>query len=212
MASSCQTELAKVKTTFFNTIKKLCPDFIVDDNNKRAVAGIFDWCIRDVNGELDPRKGLWIYGNIGTGKSTLMKAVIQFVSEYWLCDCGEKISPKWIDAPTFCGKYATDGFTVFNSIPMGIDEVGTEIAPTNYVGNKLNVIAHLVNVLYNSRNDIPCIVTTNKNLNDTLETYGERAIDRIGQLFNIVEIKGATRRPTTIWKRIKAEKEQSSPQ
>lgn len=213
MASKCQTELNTIKAVFFDILKGYCPDFVVDKDNRTIVADVFNWCIRNIDGGLNPRKGLWIYGNIGTGKSTLMKAIIKFAEQYWLRDSGEHIKPRWINVPTFCGQYAADGFSVFGSIPMGLDELGTEIAPTNHVGNKLNVVAHLINTIYDNRSDIPYIVTTNHTLNEILNLYGARTIDRIGQLFNLVEIKGATRRDTSaIWQSIKAEEERSNSQ
>lgn len=210
MASKCQTELNIIKTVFFDTLKSVCHDFVVDDDNRAIVGDLFNWCIRNTNGHLDPRKGLWLYGNIGTGKSTLMKAIIKFAGDYWLRDSGEHIKPRWSNVPMFCGRYAIDGFSVFDSIPMGLDELGTEIAPTNHVGNKLNVVAHLINTIYDNNSDIPYIVTTNHTLKEILNLYGARTVDRIGQLFNLVEIKGATKRDTSaIWKLIKEEDERS---
>lgn len=211
MASKRLTEPNTIKAAFFDILKGCCADFVVDKDNQMIVADVFNWCIRNTNGNLNPRKGLWIYGNIGTGKSTLMKAIIKFADYYWLRDSGERIKPRWINVPTFCGQYATDGFSVFDSIPMGLDELGTEIAPTNHVGNKLNVVAHLVNTIYDNNSNIPHIVTTNHTLKGILNLYGARTIDRIGQLFNLVEIKGTTRRDTSaIWQSIKAEEERSN--
>ena len=131
------------------------------------------------------------------------------MERYCLRDSGEPVSPRWVNVPTFCGSYATDGFSVFESIPMGFDELGTEIAPTNHVGNKLNVVAHLMNTIYDRRSDIPKIVTTNNSLSDTLTQYGPRTVDRIAQLFNLVELKGVTRRESLeIWNLIKKEQKQ----
>lgn len=183
----------------------------MDKDNQKVITDIFQWCIRDKKGALNPEKGLWIYGNIGTGKSTLMKAVILFVTRYWLRDSGESVNPKWVNVPTFCGSYATDGFSIFESIPMGFDELGTEIAPTNHVGNKLNVVAHLMNTIYDKGSDIPKIVTTNKSLSGILNLYGPRTVDRIAQLFNLVELQGVTRRESLeIWNLIKKEQKEQN--
>lgn len=95
---------------------------------------------------------------------------------------------------------------MFDSIPMGFDELGTEIAPTNHVGNKLNVVAHLINTIYDNRSDIPKIITTNSSLSGILSLYGPRTVDRVAQLFNLVELKGMSRRGTEdIWKMIQKE-------
>ena len=206
MAAKINTETNSIKVAFLNTLKSCCRNFVVDEANKAIIADVFDWCIRNKNGKLNPRLGLWLYGNVGTGKSTLMKAVIKFVGDYWLRDSGEKIKPRWANVPVYCGKYATEGFSVFDSIPMGLDELGTEIEPINHVGNKLNVVAHLMSTIYDNESAIPYIVTTNLTLSEILSQYGPRTVDRIGQLFNLVEITGASRREASaIWKIIKAE-------
>lgn len=213
MAAKLQTEQNTIKAVFFNTLKSCCRDFVVDDNNKSIVADVFDWCIRNKNGHLNPRLGLWLYGNVGTGKSTLMKAVIKFVGDYWLRDSGEHINTRWVNVPVYCGKYATEGFSVFDSIPMGLDELGTEIEPINHVGNKLNVVAHLMNTIYDNNSGIPYIVTTNLSLSEVLSQYGARIVDRVGQLFNLVEITGVSRRDTSaIWSAIQAERKKTYPQ
>lgn len=189
------------------TLREHCPDFTINDSNRSVVTNIFDWCLRDLNGELDPRKGLWLYGNIGTGKSTLMKAVLSFIAKYWLRDSGESIRPTWENVPTFCGRYAENGFTVFNNIPTGLDELGTEIAPTNHIGNKLNVIAYIIGEMAEKQIYIPKIVTTNLSFSEVEKRYGARAVDRIGILFNPVEMQGDSWRHDSdgIWDIIAAE-------
>lgn len=190
-----------------------CPDFKVNENNQHVLADVFRWCIRDLNGNLNPRKGLWICGKIGSGKSTIMKGILRFVQFYWLRDSGEKLNPKWLNVPVFCGRYAMDGFSVFGQIPMGLDELGTEIAPTNHLGNKLNVVAHLLNTIYDNNSPVPYVVTTNLTLTETLNSYGERAIDRIGHLFNIVKLQDVTHRDSIgLWNMIKDEQVENKQQ
>lgn len=206
MAALLPSEMNVIKAHFFNCIKEVCPNFEINNSNRKVIGDIFNWCIRNKNGALDPTKGLWIYGNVGVGKSTLMRAVINFIRQYWLRDSGEKMNPQWENVPCFCGKYASVGFSAFDSIPMGLDEIGTELSPTNHMGNKLNVVSHIITTIYDNRSDLPHITTSNISLSSALEAYGARAIDRIGQLFNLVEIKGQTNRPSEeIWSRIKFE-------
>ena len=118
-ASCCQTEMKSIKALFYDCIKYYCNDFVVDKDNQKVVTDLFHWCIRDRKGALNPEKGLWIYGNIGTGKSTLMKAVMLFVERYCLRDSGEPVSQRWVNVPTFCGSYATDGFSVWMISKVG---------------------------------------------------------------------------------------------
>lgn len=207
LESRLQTEATSVKKAFLDHLNKFCKDYKVDSDNRAIIADIFNWCIRNKNGNLDPKRGLWIYGNIGTGKSTLMKAILAFIKENWRRDYDENINPEWINLPMFCGEYAKNGFSVFDSIPMGLDEVGTEISPTSHVGNKVNVMAQIICTLYDMPGALPRVVTTNLTISELLEKYGTRTIDRIGQIFNLVEINGTSRRNSNeIWDKLKAEK------
>lgn len=206
LESRLQTELPSVKMCFLGQLKKLCPDYKVDEANQAIVSDIFNWCIRNKNGNLNPNRGLWIYGGVGTGKSTLMKAILAFIKENWRRDCDDAINPRWENMAMLCGEYAKDGFSVFDSIPMGLDEVGTEVSPTNHVGNKINVFAQIISTLYDLPGALPTIVTTNLTISNVLEKYGPRTVDRIGQMFNLVEMLGASRRESNgIWDKWKAE-------
>lgn len=201
-----KTDKNSIKALFFDCLKHYCKGFVVDKDNQKVITDIFHWCIRDKNGTLNPEKGLWIYGNIGTGKSTLMKAVILFVERYWLRDSGEKIRLSSTSAPDFCFKFATEGFSTFDSIPTGFDEVGTETLPTKYMGNNVNVVARMIETIYNDRPDIPKIATTNFRIKDVHDAYGARALDRIGELFNLVKVVGPSRRDADhIWKLLQEE-------
>ena len=207
MAKNCLEQLKSVKQLFLNELKAECGEFVIDNDNRKAVGSVFHWCLRDKKGTLDPHKGLWIYGNIGTGKSTLMKAILRFVGNHWQDYSGENIRPRWTSAADLCGQYASDGFNVFDSIPMGLDALGAESVPTNHIGNKLNVVQHLIYRLYEVKSPVPKIVTSTLTLKGVLDTYGAATVDRIGELFNLVELTGATRRQASaIWDAIDAGK------
>lgn len=201
------TDMNTAKKIFLDHIRQNCRGFIINDSNRSAISNIFNWCLRNNHGELNPRKGLWLYGNIGTGKSTIMKSVLSFIEKYWLRDSGEKLKPTWENVPSFCGKYAENGFAVFNSIPTALDELGTECVPTNHIGNKLNVIAHVICSMSEENICIPKIVTTNLSFSDVEKYYGARTVDRIGELFNLVAMHGDSWRKDSdkIWDIIEAE-------
>lgn len=207
MAELVQTDKNTIKLHFLESLRRYCPEFVVNDSNRTIVSDIFDWCLRNVDGKLNPAKGLWLYGNIGTGKSTIMKAVLSFISKYWLRDSGEELNPSWENVPIFCGHYAERGFAAFDNIPTGLDELGTEVIPTNHIGNKLNVIAYVIGDMSEKSTYIPQIVTTNLSFSAIEQRYGARAVDRIGVLFNLVEMRGNSWRNDSdrIWEIIASE-------
>lgn len=207
LAEKQKEEESITKKIFLQLLKKQFPNFCINGNNRAVINNLYRWCLRDTEGKFNPRKGLWIYGNIGTGKSTIMKAILEFMQKYWLIDCGERICTNWMSAPAFCGNYADFGFSAFDEIPTGIDELGTESMPTNYRGNKLNVIAYIISSMSERCNGVPMIITTNLSFSDVKNCYGARAVDRIGVLFNLVEMKGDSWRKDSdvIWDMIESE-------
>jgi ABC-type bacteriocin/lantibiotic exporter with double-glycine peptidase domain len=53
----------------------VCPGFTVREEMKPAYNDIVHWAVMDYDGNLDPDKGLLIWGDIGTGKSTMLKII-----------------------------------------------------------------------------------------------------------------------------------------
>ena len=56
----------------------VCPGFIVREEMKPAYNDIVHWAVMDYDGNLDPDKGLLIWGDIGTGKSTMLEIIREF--------------------------------------------------------------------------------------------------------------------------------------
>lgn len=217
MAAAVKSTLDGAKVEFARhlqiplAIARQNKEFVYDQYNTSVITDIFHWCLRDVNGNLDPEKGLWICGTIGSGKSTIMQAVISFTAEHWIWRNGDNFNPKWINASKYCGCYAKYGFDAFDNIPMGIDELGSEIIPSNFSGNKLNVMAHMIQELDNTTRGIPRIVTSRCRMSDISDAYGDCTIDRISGLYNIVELLGPSRRPSSeVWRIINDERNKES--
>ena len=208
-----EEDIGKLKLFFVECLQKFCNGkFVIDDNNREIISDIFYWCLRVMQPEakLDPSKGLWIYGKIGTGKSVIMRGVIEFINACWLIDSGERVNFKWRNVCRFCDDYASNGYDALEHLPMGFDELGTEYSPTNHLGNKLNVMSQVLSDLNDTPWGIPTIVTTNLLLEQVVERYTERAADRIGKLFNIIYMGGKTRRDSNaFWQALQAEQSQN---
>lgn len=206
MVSVLANKPHRAKCLFAECLTTQCSQFRFDEDNKALIGDIFQWCMRDFDGKLDPAKGLWLCGTVGSGKSTIMRAVLAFASKYWQWADGEKFFPEWMNASKYCGRYAVNGFDVFENIPMAIDELGAEIIPSSYMGNKLNVMEYMFHELDDSTHGIPRIITTNCRLPEIAMRYGAYTIDRIGRLYNIVEVLGHTRRDSaSVWTQLEKE-------
>ena len=76
-----------------------------------------------------------------------------------------------------------------------IDDVGTEETPVKYYGVNINWFKEFIETAYNDEKDFSKIIfTTNLSLKELGEKYGMRVADRISQKFNIVDIKGTSKR------------------
>lgn len=201
--------------------KSICSDFEIDDDNKSIIEDVSKWCFRfnGQNARLNPGLGLWFYGNIGTGKSLLMNIVLKFIHFGWmlsedLYEISNRIPHPKVESSSalhMCLSFAQSGRDALLSIPTGIDEIGTEPETARYMGNAINVMQYVFEEMPKSMNNgvfynIPHIITTNLSFRQILDRYGERAVDRIGEMFNFIEFKGKSyRRSSTIWDAINAE-------
>lgn len=67
---SCELTLINIKQFAWNEIRKKCPDFMLTKENKKLLADLSDYVLGE--GELNPAKGIYLYGAYGVGKSLLM--------------------------------------------------------------------------------------------------------------------------------------------
>ncbi|MGN1172879.1 MAG: hypothetical protein ACI4SO_03740 [Muribaculaceae bacterium] len=184
------------KEKFLDCFRYVCRDFKVDGDNAEALSLIFDWCMRKNNSRLKLHKGLYIYGNVGCGKTTLMKGVLEFISRYWLLDA-ESVTAYYETAVEVCLEFADRGNVPYY---VGIDDIGVESSPTLYNGNRVDVIAKFFTGI---KGRLPHIVTCGIDFKEIWDKYSTPVFDRIGHNFNIVRLGGSTRRDSSeIWKMV----------
>lgn len=180
--------------------KQVCNRFVIRDEMKPIYNDIFNWCIMDYNGVLDPDKGLWLYGNIGTGKSTLLEIIKRFSSLYrpWMLPDGKVIPFSFRISNTIevCAEYSRAGYegiaTFIDSSRQAFDELGSEAIPTGHFGTAENVMQYILQRRYDRRHESITMVTTNITKDEIMKRYSPRIYDRCKELFNFVEIPGKT--------------------
>lgn len=146
--------------------------------------------------QLSPRKGLMLFGNIGVGKTVIMdvfaRNVVQsykvikcakIVSEFGLKDNAQLTIEKYsvMKANEHLGKY-------YNQEVLGycFDDLGAEKMGSNY--GKEEAMIDIIENRYNYNHRGPKThLTTNLSLEQIETRYGLRVLDRMRQMFNLID-------------------------
>lgn len=192
------------KKTFVSCMKEAAPNFTIDESNRKIIAALYDYAISK-DGLLDPRKGLLLYGPIGVGKSTLLKGIQLFKAKINLYSFGANnpdIGFRIVAAAELSLLYAKDGLAGIERFVdreridnLAIDEVGREPIDSKHFGTGLNVVQTILQLRYEQRHKGITHITTNLDPNtDFVSRYDYYIADRVKEMFNVIEIKGDSRR------------------
>lgn len=196
------------KWDFLRACRQICPGFQVADKMKPLMNDILRWC-HGLPGRYDPDKGLWLWGDIGTGKSTLLAILQAFCptvrpwrryrdgSSAGSRELSRQASPygfRISNATRVAGDYAKNGYegidTYILNARQAFDEVGREGIPSSYFGNTENVFAYIIQRRYDLRDGDFTHVTSNLDPEQIAEIYGDHIYDRCYEMFNFVEMSG----------------------
>lgn len=176
-------------------------NFIVDESNKSFLDIFCKYFAQDPvfetqhKGEL--RKGLFVYGSNGTGKTSCFE-IMQNVSKIY------NINQVWISIV-----YTHKVVELFNLSESGktdyviqnyskgkcmFDDLGTEKEASNY--GKENLFERIMELRYNQflENGTKTFVTSNLSYEEIETRYGKRIKDRFYQMFNVLHLGGESRR------------------
>ena len=176
---------------FRNKVYEICPDFKSNDRNREILNNLYYY----VHGEgpLDPKKGILFLGNVGTGKSTLMKILAEYQRLFgrgYMC----------VNCSLLSAQYSTYGVEALNEstwnegnrgvrpVERGFDELGRETLPARYYGNELNVMQHVLQIRYDLK--VKTHATTNLEVEEIEKKYGNHIFDRCFEMFNFIEVNG----------------------
>lgn len=141
------------------------------------------------NGDL--KKGIYILGNIGRGKTLAMLIMKKFCNVL-----NRSMNFKYIDTEEFNIGFSTDGNKIFADYQIGnlcINDIGGEKNPeVNYFGSLQNPIAILLKLRYTlfQEKGILTHATGNWGYKKLESIYGAREISRCKEMFNIVSLDG----------------------
>lgn len=192
------------KRVFLETLKEVEPRFVVDNNNKNLLSAIYGY-VWGKQQLLDSSKGLLLWGPIGVGKSVLLKGLQRYygkINRFCFGSNSKHTGFKMVSAAEIALLYAEKGMSGIAQYTdrecmcnLGIDELGREPIDAKHFGTGINVIQTILQLRYEVRNEFFTLATTNLDPNlDFVDRYGDYIADRVKEMFNVIEIKGTSRR------------------
>lgn len=149
----------------------------------------------ELEGTLDRNKGLCLYGNNGTGKTTLLHIVRHFCEKIGKRDSSGNLYSFRISAVSeISGAFMKSGEsgleTYIRSDRQAFDDLGTESIPSMHFGTQLNVMQYILQSRYDKRFTSFTHMTMNLDIDQISDLYGERIYDRCKEMFNFVKFVG----------------------
>lgn len=181
------------RTTMFET-----KDNVVYTNTMKVA----EWLV-------SPKKrvGLMMMGEVGTGKTTMLKAVCDTIN--LLCESAQENDGRY--CPTLSGMYSKpisivkakqivetknndeQRYKMMNKVDLlAIDELGVESVESKSYGNVSEPLIDLLSERYDRQ--LCTIITTNLNLASIGERYGDRVLDMFNEMFRIISFKNESYR------------------
>lgn len=182
-----------------------------DDSNKKVIWDLLRYFMNDHLGPLSTRKWIWLYGEMGRGKSFIANLFSDFTRAYGIKKRFEVVAAEDL-AEQVKREKSIDSLNKYVDT-ICIDDAGQEDAVKVY-GEKIDVIEHILRKAYNkyhrSRDNKPTIIITSNLAPDAMarkmreaqmRIYSiesrykdERTIDRIYEMFNFVPLLGKNKR------------------
>ena len=192
-----------IKRLFVAFLDNFCPDFVVDESNKKAIIYAMGMASQNVE-----KPGIVFRGNVGSGKTLLAFLYIAFCQKVFT----RNTHCRYYNPVTIMTDFMSKGFEIFNynlGDILFIDDIGINTDSSHY-GNKINVIEHIIYLRYEQFKINPLlqtICTTNLIYKDMINLYGERAISRLNEMVEWNEgiLIGDDRRknkPLKLWPKI----------
>lgn len=183
--------------------KHFTPDFKIDENNQEVLKQMLLYFTgnKKFNGDLN--KGILLVGGVGTGKSLLFDIFKKYTSEvihtnsfqvHSAIDIIDRVNVSGIDILSFY----SNNFEGRQAHPVRcyIDDIGTKHETVKHYGTEINVIEQLLSLRYNIYKRYGTLTHASTNLFPSIlsETYDKRITDRMVEMFNVIELKGNSRR------------------
>ncbi len=178
-----------------NIFKYFEPNFIETDEIKSTITKLLYYFTGSSLFDGSLKKGIMLVGGLGTGKSLIFRVFKEYtgkilrMNSYQYHYSHEIVDNVNINGVEYLEKYNHNFGT---PITCYVDDIASRNEIIKYFGTEVNVMEQLLSIRYNIyiRYRKLTHVTSNKYPSDFKELYDERVIDRMKEMFNIVELKG----------------------
>jgi DNA replication protein DnaC len=139
----------------------------------------------------EEKKGLLLIGGVGTGKTAFFNSVTQTP----MIRCSELAMKYSMNgAEAFKGNVSSNHYDIGWIKPGNkiYDDLGTEPKEVLYMGNKLILMAYVIESRYEyfKAHETKTHFTTNLDLKTIKERYGERSFSRLKEMVTVITING----------------------
>ncbi len=173
--------------------------FVFDDHNKLVLDNLVKYFIYDSSSNYRLNKGIFLFGDVGRGKTFLLTSLQVFCCAYGLDSGFSTIDMKHIARDV--QKNGTGSVEIYTQGNKMYDDVGFEERALHF-GNNICVFTELINMCYRKFTSTGklCHVTSNLSpdanigLGTIHEKYGARVDSRCKEMFNFVYLGGNDKR------------------
>lgn len=144
-------------------------------------------------------KGILLVGGVGTGKTLLFNIFRHYTRDILLTNSFKEYSAMdIIDRVNVSGIGVLEEFShnlvdkIARPIRMYIDDIASKNESVKHYGTPLNVIEQLLSIRYNIFQRYGTLTHASTNIfpSQMKDIYDQRIIDRMKEMFNIIEIEG----------------------
>lgn len=168
--------------------QELCPGWAKDEHNEHVVTSAAAWLAREPRQGLDLNKGLLVIGNVGTGKSVLMRILRAAMRDAYGAQFGIRSCQELIR------KFSEEGYDGIEDWMCGphvcFDDLGAEQSGAHYAV-KTNLMAEVIEARYERlTSGRKCWTHFTTNLGtDAIEKHiGSRAFSRLRHMCNLLDL------------------------
>ena len=193
--------------SFKRTAEHVCPGFVIDDNNRKLYEEACRYFAADETCSWDLNKGLYLYGDVGVGKTLFFKIFhhlmgapgINSINKFSILTVNDIVDGYSVQGPAYWIKSG------INSVPGGyyakpihifIDDIGQNARSASYFGNSIDVISELIQRRYYAHTDSYVLTHASSNIDPSKfkPTFGEFTSSRMREMFNVILFQGKDRR------------------